>query len=116
MKQKLVYLLKHNPFIQRVYKHTMSFIFRLIGLFVPVNPDLVLFVSFMGTKYNDSPRAISEYLAQAVREDKTVLLEGQLGTLKDPDHGIYPMVTSSSTLAAFGAIGAFDDLGLQCPG
>ena len=49
---------------------------------------------------------VSEYLAQAVREDKTVLLEGQLGTLKDPDHGIYPMVTSSSTLAAFGAIGA----------
>ena len=45
----------------------MSFIFRLIGLFVPVNPDLVLFVSFMGTKYNDSPRAISEYLAQDER-------------------------------------------------
>ena len=37
---------------------------------------------------------------------KQVLLEGQLGTLKDPDHGIYPMVTSSSTLAAYGAIGA----------
>ena len=49
---------------------------------------------------------VSEYLEQAVRENKTVLLEGQLGTLKDPDHGIYPMVTSSSTLAAFGAIGA----------
>ena len=26
--------------------------------------------------------------------------------MKDPDHGIYPMVTSSSTLAAYGAIGA----------
>ena len=46
------------------------------------------------------------YLAQALKEGKTVLLEGQLGTLKDPDHGIYPMVTSSSTLAAYGAIGA----------
>ena len=34
------------------------------------------------------------------------LLEGQLGSLKDPDHGIYPMVTSSSTLAGYGAIGA----------
>lgn len=34
------------------------------------------------------------------------MLEGQLGALKDPDHGIYPMVTSSSTLAAYGAIGA----------
>ena len=42
----------------------------------------------------------------AVKEGKNVLLEGQLGTLKDTDHGIYPMVTSSSTLAAYGAIGA----------
>ncbi len=49
---------------------------------------------------------VSAYLNQALKEGKTVLLEGQLGTLKDPDHGIYPMVTSSSTLAAFGAIGA----------
>ena len=49
---------------------------------------------------------VSAYLDRALKDDKTVLLEGQLGTLKDPDHGIYPMVTSSSTLAAFGAIGA----------
>ena len=46
------------------------------------------------------------YLQKAVQEGKNILLEGQLGTLKDPDHGIYPMVTSSSTLAAYGAIGA----------
>ena len=43
---------------------------------------------------------------KAIKEGKNILLEGQLGTLKDPDHGIYPMVTSSSTLAAYGAIGA----------
>lgn len=49
---------------------------------------------------------VSAFLDRALKEGKTVLLEGQLGTLKDPDHGIYPMVTSSSTLAAFGAIGA----------
>ncbi len=49
---------------------------------------------------------VSAYLYQALKEGKTVLLEGQLGTMKDPDHGIYPMVTSSSTLAAYGAIGA----------
>lgn len=48
----------------------------------------------------------SLYLWNAIREGKEILLEGQLGTLKDPDHGIYPMVTSSSTLAAYGAIGA----------
>ncbi len=48
----------------------------------------------------------SAYLWNAIKEGKTILLEGQLGSLKDPDHGIYPMVTSSSTLAAYGAIGA----------
>ena len=48
----------------------------------------------------------SAYLDQAIKDGKNILLEGQLGTLKDPDHGIYPMVTSSSTLAAYGAIGA----------
>lgn len=49
---------------------------------------------------------VAAFLDKALKEGKTILLEGQLGTLKDPDHGIYPMVTSSSTLAAFGAIGA----------
>ena len=49
---------------------------------------------------------VSAYLHNAIKEGKKILLEGQLGSLKDPDHGIYPMVTSSSTLAAYGAIGA----------
>ena len=49
---------------------------------------------------------VSVFLDKALKEGKTILLEGQLGTMKDPDHGIYPMVTSSSTLAAYGAIGA----------
>lgn len=49
---------------------------------------------------------VSAFLRKAIKEGKNILLEGQLGSLKDPDHGIYPMVTSSSTLAAYGAIGA----------
>ena len=52
----------------------------------------------------------SAYLHQALKEGKKILLEGQLGSLKDPDFGIYPMVTSSSTLASYGAIGA----GIPC--
>ncbi len=48
----------------------------------------------------------TELLHQAVKDGKTILLEGQLGSLKDPDFGIYPMVTSSSTLAGYGAVGA----------
>ena len=46
------------------------------------------------------------FLHEALKQGKSILLEGQLGALKDPDFGIYPMVTSSSTLAAYGAIGA----------
>ncbi len=49
---------------------------------------------------------VSAFLRQAIREGKNILLEGQLGSLKDPDHGIYPMVTSSSTLAGYAAVGA----------
>ncbi len=49
---------------------------------------------------------VPAYLHEALKAGKNILLEGQLGSLKDPDHGIYPMVTSSSTLAAYGAIGA----------
>ncbi|MDD6035389.1 MAG: adenylosuccinate synthase [Lachnospiraceae bacterium] len=48
----------------------------------------------------------SAFLHDAIKAGKNILLEGQLGALKDPDFGIYPMVTSSSTLAAYGAIGA----------
>ena len=46
------------------------------------------------------------YIQQALKENKNILLEGQLGTMKDPDFGIYPMVTSSSTLAGYGCVGA----------
>ncbi|MCF0146558.1 MAG: adenylosuccinate synthetase, partial [Eubacterium sp.] len=48
----------------------------------------------------------SAFLYEAEKAGKNILLEGQLGSMKDPDHGIYPMVTSSSTLAGYGAIGA----------
>ena len=46
------------------------------------------------------------YLHKAWRAGKRILLEGQLGALRDPDHGIYPYPTSSSTLAGYGAVGA----------
>ncbi len=46
------------------------------------------------------------FLQNAIKEGKTILMEGQLGTMKDPDHGIYPMVTSSSPLAGYAAVGA----------
>ena len=72
-----------------------------------LNPDEI-FEELMEYKKMVEPYVcdVSLYLWNALKEGKEVLLEGQLGSLKDPDHGIYPMVTSSSTLAAYGAIGA----------
>ena len=67
-----------------------------------------IFDEVMGYKEFVAPYITNtaEYLNKAIKEGKEILLEGQLGALKDPDHGIYPMTTSSSTLAGFGAIGA----------
>ncbi|MDD6072139.1 MAG: adenylosuccinate synthase [Clostridiales bacterium] len=67
-----------------------------------------LFATLMEYKKMVEPYVcdVSAFLYNAIKEGKNILLEGQLGSLKDPDHGIYPMVTSSSTLAAYGAIGA----------
>lgn len=73
----------------------------------PIN-ETELFETLMSYKKMVEPYVCdtSAFLWEALKNNKTVLLEGQLGTMKDTDHGIYPMVTSSSTLAAYGAIGA----------
>jgi adenylosuccinate synthase len=73
----------------------------------PMDPDEI-FNLLMEYKEMVAPYVcdVSAYLYEAIKAGKNILLEGQLGSLKDPDHGIYPMVTSSSTLAAYGAIGA----------
>lgn len=72
-----------------------------------INPD-ELFKTLLEYKEMVEPYVcdVSLYLNNAIKEGKNILLEGQLGSLKDTDHGIYPMVTSSSTLAGYGAIGA----------
>ena len=72
-----------------------------------LNPDEIM-EELMKYKEMVAPYVgdVSLFLWNALKEGKEILLEGQLGSLKDPDHGIYPMVTSSSTLAAYGAIGA----------
>lgn len=62
MKQRLVYILKHNLFIQKLYKVCMSAFFKVLGLFIPLDSQQVLFVSFMGSKFNDSPKAIYDYM------------------------------------------------------
>ena len=62
MKQRLVYILKHNSVAQYLYRTLGSLFLRFIGLFVRTDEKLVLFLSLMGTRFNDSPRAIYDYM------------------------------------------------------
>lgn len=62
MRQRLIFILKHNAAIQAIYRVVMSFVFRIMGLFVKTDDNLVLFVSFMGMNFNDSPKAIFDYM------------------------------------------------------
>ena len=62
MKRKLEYLLKHTPWLMRFFIGAGSAVLKFIGLFVKVDEKMILFVSFSGKQYNDSPRAIYEYM------------------------------------------------------
>lgn len=62
MRQKLIYILKHNAVLQLLYRIIMSFAFRVWGAITPIDNNLVLFVSFMGMGFNDSPKAIYDYM------------------------------------------------------
>ena len=68
--------------------------------------QMIAHLTELGQKIKPYVADTNAYLMQAVREGKNILLEGQLGTLRDPDHGIYPMVTSSSPLAGYAPVGA----------
>ena len=62
MKQRMVYILKHNSTMQKMYKVCMSLAFRVLGIFVSTDENLVLISSFMGSKFNDSPKAIYDHI------------------------------------------------------
>jgi adenylosuccinate synthase len=73
----------------------------------PIDPDALLEEMLeQGRLIKPFVTNTQAYLYEAMKENKKILLEGQLGTMKDPDMGIYPMVTSSSTLAGYGCVGA----------
>lgn len=67
MRQRLIFILKHNSLIQKIYRVVMSFVFRVWGAFLPVDDKLVIFVSFMGMGFNDSPRVIYDYIQRHER-------------------------------------------------
>ena len=62
MRQRLIYILKHNAVLQKIYRVIMSFVFRVWGAILPTDDKLVIFVSFMGMGFNDSPKAIYDYM------------------------------------------------------
>lgn len=62
MRNRLIYILKHNHHIQAIYKVVMSAFFRFIGTFLRVDEKLILFSSFAGKKYNDSPKVLFEHM------------------------------------------------------
>ena len=73
----------------------------------PINPDELLAEMLeQGRLIKPFVTNTQAFLYEAVKAGKKILLEGQLGTMKDPDMGIYPMVTPSSTLAGYGTVGA----------
>lgn len=62
MRQRVIFILKHNSALQKLYCIIMSFLFRIIGAFYKIDDNLVLFVSFMGMGFNDSPKAVYDYM------------------------------------------------------
>ena len=62
MRQRLIYILKHNAFIQKIYRIVMSAVFQAWGRLLNIDENLVLFVSFMGMGFNDSPKTIYDYM------------------------------------------------------
>ncbi len=68
--KKVEYLIKHNRFVQFVYKTTFSFLFRIMTTFTPVKKNLILVNSFSGKKYNDSPKILCEEIVRQFGPDK----------------------------------------------
>lgn len=62
MKNRLKAFVKRNRWCYRLYFSVGSALLRLLGCFVKTDPDLILFISYGGQKYDDSPRVVYEYL------------------------------------------------------
>ena len=67
MKQKLVNFLKYNKVAYAVYYRVMSFCMNVLKLFIKTDDKLILFNSFAGRKYDDSPKAIFEEMRKDPR-------------------------------------------------
>ena len=64
MKSRIKALVKNSKLIYTLYFHIGSFLLRILGLFIKTDPNLILFISYGGQKYDDSPRVVYEYLKE----------------------------------------------------
>lgn len=78
---RLDYLLKHNYFINRTFTWTASTVLKAMGAFLPIDEKLVVF-SAHSRKYNDSPRALYEYMLSHPEYKDYKIVWG----LEDPEH------------------------------
>ena len=70
MRERIIYILKHNRIIQKLYVTIMGFVFRIWGKFIKTDENLVIFVSFMGKNFNDSPKVLYDYMQKNVKYKK----------------------------------------------
>lgn len=77
---KIDYILKHSTVIYNLFVYCGSAFFKFIGLFIPLKKNRVLFTAH-GRLYNDSPRAIYEYMISNHKYDKYELIWG----VENPD-------------------------------
>jgi adenylosuccinate synthase len=87
-------LVSRNVLLEKLYGKPPLSLEETVAQLIPLRDRLAPFVT-----------DTTMLLQDAVEAGKTILMEGQLGTLRDPDHGIYPYPTSSSPLAGFAAVG-----------
>ncbi len=93
--------------VERICESKNITLTALYGDAAELEPDkLIAYLEGYREKLAPYVRDTAQILHAAVKADKNILLEGQLGSLRDPDNGIYPFVTSSSPLAGFASVGA----------
>ena len=88
MRNKISYILKHNFFFQKLYIIIMSLVFKFIGLFIRTDNELILFVSFSGKKYGDSPKVIYDLM----QNDLDFKKYRKIWAFEDPN--AYPEINS----------------------
>ena len=59
---KIKEILKNNKILYTIYNKTFSILLKIIGIFIPIHDNIIIFNSFGGKKYDDSPRVIFEYM------------------------------------------------------